>query len=395
MPMTLTAQAPLKLTDQATREVAVDRLITYLPLQADGYDCTTETVLDVLIKAAVTKQTVEAVCNDLDGMVDGETIRGYLNEQVTVDDLYGLERRVNQALVAGLPRRLWKPKLQIAIDLHDEPFYGTTPELLAFACRGEAKAGTTRFFRLATAYVIYKDMRVTLAVLFVRPEDRLSELVAALLRRLRILGLKVRRLYLDKGFCSIPVLRYVQESGWPAIIACPIRGKRGGTRRLCQGRASYQTHYTFQSQENGSCTVPLVVARTYTSHKRRRRKERQATWLLFVVLNCSLQPHTVRQLYRRRFGIETSYRCMGQVRAWTTSRNTALRFLLMSLSFILINLWLELRWRFCQIKQRRGPRRIDTQRLPLQRVLNFLNRAIEAVYGVLSSIEATVAPLGV
>jgi hypothetical protein len=63
--------------------------------------------------------------------------------------------------------------------------------------------------RAATAYVIYKDRQVTLAVLFVRPEDRLPELVAALLRRLRILGLKIRRLYLDRGFCSIPVLRYL------------------------------------------------------------------------------------------------------------------------------------------------------------------------------------------
>jgi hypothetical protein len=26
----------------------------------------------------------------------------------------------------------------------------------------------------------------------------------------------------------------------PAIIACPIRGKDGGTRALCQGRKSYR-----------------------------------------------------------------------------------------------------------------------------------------------------------
>ena len=170
--------------------------------------------------------------------------------------MYDLERRVNQALVMGLPRRLWKPKLQIAIDLHDEPFYGHTPELSAFACRGPARKGTTRFFRLATAYVIFKDMRVTLAVLFVRPEDKLPDLVAALLRRLRILGLKIRRLYFDKAFCTTPVLRYVEESGWPAILACPIRGKKGGTRGLCRGRASYQTQHTFKSRKYGDYTLP-------------------------------------------------------------------------------------------------------------------------------------------
>ena len=393
--MTPGPKTDLKLTDKDTHDAAAERLATYFPLKISGYECTPETVINVLIKAAATQQTIECVCNDLDKMVSGETIRGYLNEQIGIDDLYDLERHVNQALVAELPRRLWKPNLQIAIDLHDEPFYGHTPELLAFTCRGPAKKGTTRFFRLATAYVIFRDMRVTLTVLFVRPEDKLPDLVAALLRRLRILGLKIGRLYFDKGFCTTPVLRYVEESGYPAILACPIRGKKGGTRGLCRGRASYHTQHTFKSQKYGDYTAPITVVRTYTSRKRSKRGKRRATWLVYVVLNCTLTPKSVRKGYRRRFGIETSYRCMRQVRAWTTSRNAALRFLLVSLGFILVNLWLELRWRFCQVKQRRGPRKIDVKRFELQRMLAFLNRTIDGIYGVVSFIEADVEPLGV
>ena len=388
------SQATLKLTDDDTRHEAVERLTTYFPLQVAGYECTAETVFDVLVKAAVTGQTIETACNDLDQVVDGETIRGYLNEQVKVDDLHRLEQQVNQALVPGLPRRIWKSKLEIALDLHDEPFYGQSPELLALTCRGPAHKGTTRFFRLVTAYLIFKDMRLTLALLFVRPEDKLPELVAALLRRLRILGLKVKRLYLDKGFCSIPVLRCIEKSGWSAILACPIRGKTGGTRGLCQGNQSYRTQHTFKSQETGSFTAPLAIVRTFTSHKRTKRKKRRATWLVYVVLNCNFDPKTVRKRYRKRFGIETSYRCMRKVRAWTTSRNGALRFLLLSLGFILTNLWVELLWRFCQLKQR-GRRQIDTKRFELQRMLSFLNRAIEKIYGVTSFIIADVEPLGV
>ena len=134
-----------RLSDQDTRDEAVERLTTYFPFQADGYECTTEMLFDVLVKAAVTKQTIEAVCQDL-AAVGGETIRGYLKEQVRVDDLHGLERQVNQALVAGLPRRIWKPKVEVAIDLHDEPFYGHDAGLLALTCGGRAKKGTTRFF---------------------------------------------------------------------------------------------------------------------------------------------------------------------------------------------------------------------------------------------------------
>lgn len=384
----------LKLTDEATRISAIERLKHHLNIQAAGYDCTTEMVLDVLIRAAVTRQTIETVCQELVEVVDGETIRGYLNDQIRVDRLEQLEQQSNQMLVTGLPRRLWKAPLEIAIDLHDEPFYGHSPELLALTCGGEAHKGTTRFFRVATAYVIFKDMRLTLALLFVRPEDDLAEIVAALLRRLRILGFQVRRLYLDKGFCSIPIMRYIAQTGWPALMACPIRGKKGGTRGLCQGRASYLTQHTFKSQAYGRYTATLAVTRTYATHKRRKRKKGGLRWLVFVILNAQIQPRTARKWYRRRFGIETSYRCMRQVRAWTTSRNGALRFLLLSLAFILVNFWVELRWRFCQIK-RRGRRLIDTQQFALQRLVSFLKQAIEKIYGLVSFIVADAPPLGI
>lgn len=392
--MTSQTKATFELTDEDTRQEAVGRLTTCLPLQVSGYECSAETVFDVLVKAAVSGQTIEAVCKGLDDMVDGETIRGYLNEQVRVDDMHRLEQQVNQALVTGLPRRIRKSKLEIAIDLHDESFYGHSPELLALTCGGKAHKGTTRFFRVATAYLIFKDMRFTLGLLFVRPEDELAGIVAVLLRRLRILGLKVKRLYPDKDFCSIPVLRHIEKSGWPAIPACPIRGKKGGTRGLCRGNKSYRTQHTFKSNENGSFTAPPAIVRSYTSHKRSKRKKRRAVRLVYVVLNGDFNPKTVRRLYRKRFGIETGYRCMRQVRAWTTSRNGALRFLLMSLGFILINLWVELRWRFCRIKQR-GRRQIDTKRFVLQRLVSFLNRAIQKIYGVVSFIRADVEPLGV
>lgn len=242
-------------------------------------------------------------------MVDGETIRGYLNEQIKANDLLGLEQQVNQALVVGLPRRLWKARIEVAIDLHDEPFYGHRADLLAYTCRGEATKGTTHFFRLATAYVIFKDMRLTLALLFAKPGDTLPDIVAALLRRLHRLGFKVRRLYLDKGFCSIPILRYLTEQKWPAILACPIRGKRGGTRALCQGHRSYLTKHTFKSQPHGIYTVPVAVVRTFTSHKRRKHGSRRVQWLVFVLLNSQVSARLARKLYAPGPGLDHLPQC--------------------------------------------------------------------------------------
>ena len=77
-------------------------LAEHLPLQADGYTCTTADLLDVLLGVAANCGTIEAVCADLVGTPDAETIRGYLNEQLRVEDLPELERRLNNALAKEL-----------------------------------------------------------------------------------------------------------------------------------------------------------------------------------------------------------------------------------------------------------------------------------------------------
>jgi hypothetical protein len=57
-----------------------------LPLKAEGYKCTTDALCQVLVGIAVTKSTVEAVCAELVGTPDPQTVRGYLNAQVRVED---------------------------------------------------------------------------------------------------------------------------------------------------------------------------------------------------------------------------------------------------------------------------------------------------------------------
>lgn len=87
-----------------------------------------------------------------------------LNEQLSVEELHQYEEQINAALAARLPQQLHACRVDAAIDEHDEPFYGKTPALQAHACRSKPKAGTSRFFRIISLYVIYRQMRLTLAV---------------------------------------------------------------------------------------------------------------------------------------------------------------------------------------------------------------------------------------
>ena len=97
----------------------------------------------------------------------------------------------------------------MALDLHDEPFYGKTPELRTYACRGEAKEGTTYFYRVASLYVMWRQVRVTLAMTYVLPEDSSLSIVQRLVQRMQHLGFVPGVLYMDKEFCEGPIVRYL------------------------------------------------------------------------------------------------------------------------------------------------------------------------------------------
>ena len=229
-----------ELTAQEIREAVQEIAQEYLPFEASGYVSTSEMIVDVLLKAAAENISVDAVCRDLKECIGGNMLRELINEQLSAEQLREHEDEINAALSARLPGRMQKVGLEAAIDEHDEPFYGKTPEIQPYTVRSRARKGTTRFFRIVTVYVIYRQMRLTLAVAFVRAEDETLEVVSRLYERLETLNLRIRVLYMDRGFCSGAVISYLKEKKEPAVIACTIRGKQGGTRQLCRGRKSYR-----------------------------------------------------------------------------------------------------------------------------------------------------------
>lgn len=380
----------LSLTDEDVRAEMHARLGSHLPLSAEGYSVTTTVLLDVLLHAASTGRSVEAVCDELLAVADANTVREYLNDQLTPDRLDSLEQRLSNALGAELPRKVRRAKLDIAIDLHDQPFYGKSSELRELACRGEARAGTTHFFRIATAYVILDGVRVTLAVVFVLPELDLPLVLKVLVNRVEKLGLSIGRLWLDRGFESVEIFDYLRFRDLPAIVGLAMRGKTGGTRALCRGRSSYVTDHTFHRAGYGSARIQVVVVRTHQTANHAHRPP----WMVFAQIAGHLTPRQVREQYRRRFGIESSYRQARQVRIKTTTRNGALRFVYLALALIIRNVWVTLRFAYCQIPGRgRGGRKLDDARFKLRHLAAFLQHAIEHRYGLISQINALVLPL--
>jgi hypothetical protein len=271
-----------ELTAQEVLRRAQDLLEEQLPLNAEGYKCTTDDLFKVLLGVAATKGTIEAVCADLIGTPDPHTIRGYFNKQLCVDELPVLEQQLNAALAAEVPQRVRRHAQEVAVDYHDRPYYGKGEQAQELWVRGKAKDGTTRFYRVATAYVVLNGLRLTLALHFVLPDDDTVSVLDLLLKRVKAQGLRVSCLLLDKGFESIAVLEYLTRQGQAALIACPIRGTTGGTRALCQGPKSYSTPHTFKDPQGVEFTAALLICRVFTTARRTGRHVRHADWLVFV-----------------------------------------------------------------------------------------------------------------
>ena len=365
-------------------------LSDHLPLTANGYVCSTDDLVQVILGVGVKQQTIESVCRNWLNAPHPETIRQHLNKQLRVEDLPDLEKCLNQALSAEVPQRVRSQAQDVAIDLHDRPYYGKQPQVAGLWVRGRARDGTTRFYRIASAYVMRSGLRVTVAVRFVLPEYSLVEVVTELLKRVRKLGLRIQCLFLDKAFAVRDVVAFLERRRQPALIACPVRGKQGGLRQLCQGRQSYCTQHTFRSAKR-EWTAQVALCRAFTTAKRTKRLKRRLVWQVYILVHLDWSARQARRQYRRRFGIESSYRCANQVRGWTTSPNPVWRFMLMALAFILLNVWVHLRWFYTQIP-RRGRRRLAFARFRLARFAQFLRQALDEQYHLVSSLVALVRP---
>lgn len=370
------------------RDVTQKTVQETIGIEAEGYCCDGEMLIDVLIKAASENSSVEAACQELSEVADSNTIRERLNEQFDVAELWEQEAQLNQALVRHMPDQMPRGGLEIAIDFHDEPFYGKSLELRSYAVRDQAKKGTTRFYRIASAYVIWRQVRLTLAVTYVLPEHDTVSVVKTLLQRVNKLNIHATVLYLDKGFCSGEVIQYLQTQKQATLLACPIRGKQGGTKALCKGRKSYRTSYIFTD----GTSVDMVMVATLPKQRGGKRKRK---WLAYVVLFLpDWTPKQVKRAYRRRFGIECSYRQLRRLRIITNSRNPAFRFFVLGFALLLVTIWAHLRWLFCRVRGRGRPR-IDETRMRLQLFVSMLRRAVEQLYGVVMAITTHHSPQSV
>jgi hypothetical protein len=132
-------------------------------------------------------------------------------------------------------------------------------------------------------------------------------------------------------------------------IPAAVRGRKPkdpktpphGLRALLKKRNGYyrETITSGQTKDKPktSVTVNICVASKYFTHEETGRRRRKR--LLYVVSKVRRTPEEIRELYRKRFGIETSYRQMNEAKIKTCTRDPALRLLFVGITLVLRNVW--------------------------------------------------------
>lgn len=363
------------LTDKDTLKEVINCLSKHLSIETQGA-FNQRDLFNILIGAASNTDSIENTSKKLKKAGSGKNIRYHLAKFKSFPEL---EIKLNLALISKLPRRIKEGKIKLAIDLNLIPYYGKiTKKEADYIYRSQAKNGTCSFYAYASLYVILKNKRVTLAVIGVKNNYTSVAIISYLLSKVNALNLKIKSLYLDRGFYSSSVIRWLKALDIPFIMPAIRNGKTGGINQYLKGRKSYKTTHTIQRGKDNEVTFPLWIICKYRQGKRGKFG---IEYLAYVVYKVDISLDYIYQDYRKRFGIESSYRLKNLCRIRTTTKNPILRLLYVGISFLLVNIWIYILWSKIS-KPRRGGRLVYNYLFTLKQMLAFLSNIINRIYEI-------------
>jgi putative transposase len=378
------------ITPQHIQAHATHQLTKYLQLRDHGPKTKAATVLALLFYAAARVCSLAAACASLLKAPTDQAVRNAL--RATLPDIQELQRRLNRALQGDLPKSLRRRPQPLAIDLILVPYHGQPLEEDAEIYRSKARHGTSHFHAYATAYVIRKGQRFTLALTSVRRGESLKAVVQRLLQQASRVGVRPRYLLLDRGFWSVDVLRYLQAARVPFLMPVVFRGRTADDPRGPSATRVFQTRkrsgwdrYTLTNAQKRTATVSICVKCRNRRGERGRHGREALVYGFWGLRPSSYQ--WVKETYRSRFAIETSYRQLHQARIPTCTPDPLLRLLYVGIALLLRQVWVWLHWEVLA-RSRRGGRRIDLGPLSLPKMLVWLQHVIEATFGFRDEIQA-------
>ncbi len=231
-----------------------------------------------VVAGAVTSP--HAACDRLDRIACEDTIRKAL--YATLPESAALQRLLNGALAGRLPRAPRRRPQRLAIDLTLIAYHGEPSRDPKEVDRSPAEQGTRHFHAYATAYVVLRGRRSTVALTAVSEGEALKDVLRRPLKQARAVGARPRRLLLDRGSYGAGVIRYLQAARYPSLMPVQVRGRKAddpegpsGTRPFALTARGGWHEYTVTGGDKRTARVSICVA-CRDSRGRWKRHGRQA-----------------------------------------------------------------------------------------------------------------------
>ena len=178
---------------------------------------------------------------------------------------------------------------------------------------------------------------------------------------------------------------------FPFLMIFVIRGRKTtvqcgvfGMRIFAVMKRSGWFQYTVTGGTKRTAQVSICVSCRNYRGKWKRHGRQTLVYACWGVPGRSCM--WVRETYRSRFGIESSYRQMNQARGRTSTRRPELRLLYAGIALVLRNEWVWLHFEVLSTP-RRGGRLIRLERLRLRALLHWLIQVIEEACGTIGETQ--------
>ena len=226
--------------------------------------------------------------------------------------------------------------ITVAIDKHLIPRYDKPADMRHNMTKGKSESGTSTFETYITAKIVAGFLGFNLACNVVDRGHFDDDFVRKIVQKCLKIGIPIRVFLMDREFYSVAVMRTMVEFGQNFIMpAIKNKGIQKAIKEHEKGKRGAVSEYTMKSQDGRKFTFNLVLV----------YNEKEKEYFVFATNTMYSDPASmlerITEEYKQRWGIETGYRCMEQMRPHTTSKNALVRIMLFYMVVIMYNLWMR------------------------------------------------------
>ena len=284
------------------------------------------TFVRLLINAAQSKDYVETISGLDPGLPNVDTLFWRLSECASLDLILREYKKVVKRNIEAVKGQIRRRRFIIAIDETHEPFYGRLKNLWIHDYRNGVK-GATGSYKYIVVSIVSGDLRFILLVI---PIPKISMDTDYYVKELLIFVkslIPIEIVLLDRGFYSWGVIMTLQKLKLGYIILVPKYDKFKEWLKKGAGLHDHQGELK-RDKTTYKISTYIAVLPGYNGFD----------WVFATNIKYDKIFRYVRY-YKKRWGIETTFRVQDEVRIKTKSPIPLIRFALFVFECLLYNVW--------------------------------------------------------